>query len=126
MPISRRAFTECGEGDWPSMAPKPADITRKSPRPFTAWRNRPSAIGLRQTFPVHKKRIVFIKTENVKGGLPEANRQCESLRPEDCLRPVIRQIPGELKLKNTVNQSLGIPSTLGSADDGQSFDQIHG
>jgi len=45
---------------------------------LTAWRKSPSAIGLRQTLPVQRKRIVFIKNRAVKGGWPEANRQSES------------------------------------------------
>src|SRR5690242_16137595 len=64
------------------MAPRPADSTRNSPRPLTAWRKSPSAIGLRQTLPVQRKRIVFIKKRVVKGGLPEGNRQCKSAAPD--------------------------------------------
>src|ERR1035438_6608243 len=77
MPISRIACTEWGVGGWSSSAPRPADSTRNWPRPLTAWQNSPSAIGLRQTLPVHKKRMVFIKNRVVKGGSPEASRQSE-------------------------------------------------
>jgi len=34
-------------------------------------------MGLRQTLPVHKNNIVFIKNRADKGGLPEAGRQPE-------------------------------------------------
>ena len=45
MPSSRMAWTECGVGGWPFIAPSPADSTRNSPRPFVA--RRKSAFGHR-------------------------------------------------------------------------------
>src|ERR1043166_8483755 len=60
MPNSFTAWTAYGLGGWPSIAPRPAETTRKSPRPRTAARKMPSAIGLRQTLPVQIKRTVFI------------------------------------------------------------------
>src|SRR3954471_23091144 len=60
MPNSFSARTACSLGGKPSTAPTPAETTRKSLRPFTAWRKSPSAIGLRQILPVQTKRIVFI------------------------------------------------------------------
>src|ERR1019366_7482478 len=81
-PISFIACTEKCVGGWPSIAPRPAESTRKSPRPLTAWRNSPSAIGLRQTLPVQRNKIVFIKNRAVKGGLPEPGRQSEIAAPQ--------------------------------------------
>jgi hypothetical protein len=43
-------------------------------------------MGLRQTLPVHKNNIVFIKNRAVKGGLPEANRQPETVNEECRMR----------------------------------------
>jgi hypothetical protein len=62
------AVTECCVGGWPSIAPRPADRTRKSPRPAVARRNSASAIGLRQTLPVQMNKMVFIPL-NLQGDL---------------------------------------------------------
>src|SRR5690242_10498085 len=63
-PSSCNACTAYPLGGWPSIAPTPAENARKSPRPLTACRKSPSAIGLRQTFPVQTKRMVFIARDN--------------------------------------------------------------
>src|SRR5512137_2631748 len=60
MSTSRIARTACSLGGTPAVAPKPADITRYSLRPLAAWRNNPSAIGLRQIFPVQTNKITFM------------------------------------------------------------------
>ena len=73
---ARIAVTEWAVGGWPSIAPKPADRTRKSPRPATARRNSASAIGLRQTLPVQMNKMVFIPP-NLKIDSQNANRQPE-------------------------------------------------
>ena len=66
MPNSRIACTECGVGGWPSIAPMPAETTRKSPRPLHGLAEDASAIGLRQTLPVQMNRMVFIPREGSK------------------------------------------------------------
>src|ERR1700753_2405032 len=80
-PISRMASTENCVGGWPSKAPRPAEMTRNSPRFLTAWRKSPSAIGLRQTLPVHRNKIVFIKNRADKGDWLEGSRQSEITEP---------------------------------------------
>ena len=59
MPSWRRTSTVCMLGGWPRMALTPALATRRSLRPATSLRKRPSAMGLRQTFPVQIKRMVL-------------------------------------------------------------------
>src|SRR3989442_12408655 len=77
MPNSRSPRTACPLGGAPSTAPTPAESTRKSLRPFTAWRKRPSAIGLRQIFPVQTNRIVFIPYSMVStcGGAAQSSTE---------------------------------------------------
>ena len=47
----------------------PADRTRISGRFATIWRNNPSAIGLRQTFPVQTNKIFLIGLKAAKGAM---------------------------------------------------------
>jgi hypothetical protein len=61
MPNSRIAMTEWDVGGWPSIAPNPAESARNWLLPPVALRKSPSAMGLRQTFPVQMNKIVFIQ-----------------------------------------------------------------
>src|SRR5580700_9307481 len=55
----------------------PALSTWISRRPFITWRKMPSAMGLRQIFPVHTKRMVFITALTVStwGGLGKSSTE---------------------------------------------------
>src|ERR1700740_2447775 len=51
------------------MVLTPADRTRMSGRSDTIWRNNPSAIGLRQTFPVQTNKIFLSPIKPRKGDM---------------------------------------------------------
>ncbi len=62
---SARTAIACGLGGWPGNVLTPADCTRISARVATRCRNKPSAMGLRQTFPVQTNRI-FLTAFNTR------------------------------------------------------------
>src|SRR5271166_2301111 len=71
MSIRRSASTStaCGLGGWLGKVLMPADRTRISGRFATIWRNNPSAIGLRQTFPVQTNKIFLSGLKARKGAM---------------------------------------------------------
>src|SRR5581483_9543087 len=66
MPLGRSTSSAYWLGDCPRLAPTPAESTSLSSRFFTSARNIPSAIGLRQMFPVQTKTI-FLRSDIFAG-----------------------------------------------------------
>jgi hypothetical protein len=64
MPSSERASTADLLAEEPLGALTPAERTTTSVLPLTSSRIIPSAIGLRQIFPVQTKRILFMLPES--------------------------------------------------------------